>query len=152
MRTSTVRKENKYEEYFLFNNFLGANLLTGINIPFSYQIHISTHPTCSFKVSLCGYVKHFFSVEFPNLKVKRTLIIVIKNNANFTRENKLYRMPCTYFARKSISYFHVNKGDFTITIKIPKNVFYYDEPISYKIILDCKNLDLIVIFLPFFPF
>ena len=72
------------------------------------------------------------------------MIIVIKNNANFTRENDLYRMPCTYFARKSISYFYVNKGDFTITIKIPKNVFYYDEPISYKIILDCKNLDLIV--------
>ena len=60
LRTSTVQKENKYEEYFLFNNFLGANLSTGINIPFSYQIPISTHPTCSFKVSLCGYVKHFF--------------------------------------------------------------------------------------------
>ena len=80
-------------------------------------------------------------MEFPNLKVKRTLIIVIKNNANFTRENQLYRMPYTYLAKKSISNF---KGDFTITIKIPKNVFYYEEPISYKIISDCKDLDLIV--------
>ena len=143
--TSTESKENKYENYILFNNFIGANLLTGINIPFSYKIPILTHPTCSFKVSYYqGFIKHYFSIELPNLKVKRTLIIVIKNNANFTKENKLFKMPCVYFAKKSKSQFFINKGYFSITINLPKNVFYYDEPISYIIILDCKKIELLI--------
>ena len=148
LKISTKTKENKYKKDFFFNNFIGANLLTGINIPFSYKIPILAHPTCSFKVSYYqGFIKHYFSIELPNLKVKRTLIIVIKNNANFTKENKLFKMHCIYSARKSKFQFLINKGYFNITINLPKNVFYYDEPISYIIILDCKKIELLIIIL-----
>ena len=35
----------------------------------------------------------------------------------------------------------MNKGDFTICIKLPKNVFYYDEPKPYEIDLKYKELN-----------
>ena len=38
----------------------------------------------------------------------------------------------------------MNKGDFTISIKLPKNLFYYDEPINYEIVLDYKKLKLVI--------
>ena len=144
-KTSNEETENKIEKYALFNNFMGANLLTGLNIPFTFQIPLTIHPTCSFLVNKAlGYSKHFFSVEFPNLNVKRTLAIVIKNNANFTIENNLLKMPCKNFKKISKSNFLVSKGSFSININLPKNVFYYDEPIPFEIILDLKNLNLTI--------
>ena len=68
------------------------------------------------------------------------MIIIVKNLANFTYANKLLKKPCVYFAKKSKSKFLVSKGDFTINIQFPKNVFYYDEPIPYEIKLDLRNL------------
>ena len=142
-KTSIEENENKYEQYALFNNFIGSNLLTGVSIPFTFQIPISTHPTCSFIVDKTpGYSKHFFSAEIPHLNVKRTLIIVIKNNANFTIGNNLFKMPCQYFKKITKSNFLVNKGALNLTVNLPKNVFYYDEPVPFEIILDCKNLNL----------
>ena len=144
-KTSIEETENKIENYALFNNFIGANLLTGLSIPFTFQIPFTIHPTCSFLVDKTpGYSKHFFSAEFPNLNVKRTLAIVIKNNANFTMENNLLKMPCNYFKKISKLNFLVSKGNFSISINLPKNVFYYDEPIPYEIILDLKNLNLTI--------
>ena len=144
-KTIFEENKNKNEQFTLFNNYIGANLLTGISIPFTYQIPTTIHPTCSFLVnSALGYSKHFFTVELPNLNLKRALLIVIKNNANFTNENNLLQMPCKFFKTISKSKFLVNKGEFSITVNLPKNVFYFDEPIPFEIFLDCKNLDLII--------
>ena len=131
-----------YQKYHLFNNFVGANLLTKVKIPFSIKLPLNSYPSLSFNDG--GYVKHNFSVEFELLKIKRTLNIVVKNNPNFTTKNKLLRNPCKYFEKKSKSKFLANKGNFSIYINFPKNVFYYDEPIPYEIKIDCKELKLII--------
>ena len=74
-----------YKQNIMFDTFIGANLLTGITIPFSIPISTLAHPTCCFKYEYyIGYVKHFFIVGFSSLKLRRILNIVIKNNANFT--------------------------------------------------------------------
>ena len=134
---------NHSSNFLIFNTFIGSNLLTGLNMPFTYQIPFSFNPTCS--VLLDKYIykfKHFFSAEFPSLKVKRTLPIVIKNIQNFTLQNNLLKTPCTFSTKKSKSILFVNKGDFKIKINLPKNVFYYDEDIPYEINLDLRDLNL----------
>lgn len=141
--TSTVIKNfNIYEKYLIFNTFIGANLLLGVQIPFSIQLPHCAYPSCSF--SNGGYVKHNFSVEFPSLNIRRTLKIVVKNNPTFTIDNKLLKKPFKLFDKKSKSKFLINEGDYEIHINLPKNVFYYDEPIPYEINLNCKNLNLII--------
>ena len=129
-----------YKNYLAFNSFIGANLLTKINIPFSIVLPINSYPSCSFKDG--GYIKHSLSIEFQVLKVKRTIKIVVKNNPNFTIQNKLLKIPCKSYLQKSKSKFLVNKGNFNLLVNLPKNVFYYDEPIPYEIILNCENLKL----------
>ena len=53
-------------------------------------------------------------------------------------------MPYVFFSRNPKSKFWVYKGDFSIKLNLPKNVFYYDEPIPYIITLNCKNLSLTI--------
>ena len=134
---------NHSSNFLVFNTFIGSNLLTGVNLPFTYQIPFSFNPTCSVVLDKFIYnLRHFFSAEFPSLKVKRTLPIVIKNIQNFTLQNNLLKTPCTFSTKKSKSILFVNKGDFKIKINLPKNVFYYDEDIPYEINLDLRDLNL----------
>ena len=129
--------------FLVFNTFIGTNLLTGVNLPFTYQIPTTLNPTCCIILDKnAENLTHWFSAEFPSLKVKRTLQIVIKNNPNFTLQNTLLKIPYTFSSKKSKSILFINKGDFKITINLPKNSFYYDEKIPYEIILDLKNFHL----------
>lgn len=141
---SSVRKLNKYEKYFNFNSFIGANLLNGVDIPFTYQIPLSVLPTCCLFFLNSSHRKHLLSIELCFYKIRREIDIVIKNKQNFTLQNKLLKIPCSIFERKSKSIFLINKGDFIISINLPKNIFYYDEPIPYEFKLDCTNLHLII--------
>ena len=78
--------------HYIFNSFKGANLLTGVNIPFSFRIPISFNPSCLLSfISNSESLSHFFSVEFPLLKVKRALPIVIKSSQNFTSKLDYYK-------------------------------------------------------------
>ena len=136
---------NNYSNYLLFNTFMGANLLQGLNIPFTFPIPPSFKPTCVvIIVQSTENLIHYFSVEFPSLKIKRTLPIVIKNIPYFSLQNGLYKSPCTFSSKKSKSILLINKGEFTIKINLPKNIFFYDEKIPYEINLDLRNLNLTI--------
>lgn len=142
---SAYRNSILYENNISFDSFIGSNLLIGVSIPFSIPLPTIAYPTCSFKhFRYGGYVRHLLIVEFAHLKLKRILSIVVKNNPKFTTENKILRIPFTFSQQKSKSKFLTNKGNYIININLPKNVFYYDEPIPIEIIIDCKNLNLII--------
>ena len=133
-----------YNNFLIFNNFSGANLLTSITIPFSIKLSAKAKPSVSiyFGNNCNGYIRHFLVIEIPFFKVRRVMAIIVKNAANFTKENKLLKIPGSYSAKKSKSKFLSSKGNFSIDIKLAKNVFYYDEPIPFEVYLDCKNLNL----------
>ena len=119
-----------------FINFKGSNILTGINIPFSFQIPSNILPTVYF---YGYYIKHFICFELPGIKAKRSLMIIIKEFQSFTLENKLLRMPAIGFGdfykkRKS----NYRGGKVSYLLKIPKNSFSYLESIPYEIYLDCN--------------
>ena len=77
-----------------FMNFKGANILSGINISFSIKIPLNIHASLIF---YGDYVKHFLFVEFPGIKAKRTIMIIIKRFEKFSNENKLLRIPAKAF-------------------------------------------------------
>ena len=129
-----------FEKHLNFNNFVGSNLLLKIKIPFSIKLPYSIIP--SFSLRGGHYTNHFFSCEFPSLKVKKVLRIVVKNNPYFTKANKLYREPCKIVEVKSKSDFLIKKGNYKMSIVLPKNSFYYDEEIPYEITVECEKLDL----------
>ena len=122
-----------------FSNYRGANLMNGIQIPFSVQI-TNCHPTCYFDNNT--YVRHYFTIEFPSIQSKRTIFIVIKNHQNFTLENFLYRSPAIEQMEKTKHKLMFNQGKFAAALKLAKNVFTYDENINFELEIDCSQLDL----------
>ena len=120
-----------YQNYIIFNQFLNANLLSTVKIPFSIKLPLSIYPSCSFFDG--GHVKHTLSIVIEHLKVKEAYEIVIKNNPNFTAQNQLLKIPCIFTGEKSKSKLLVNKGNFKLIFTMPKNLYYYDEPIPFEI-------------------
>ena len=81
-------------ENFDFVNFKGANILSGIKISFSIKIPLNIHASLIFNGD---YVKHYLFVEFPGIKAKRAIMIIIKRFEKFSNENKLLRIPAKAF-------------------------------------------------------
>ena len=122
-----------------FSNYRGANLMQGINIPFSVQI-TNCYPSCIFNYR--NYVRHFFTVEFPSIQAKKTAIIIIKNSQNFNIVNGLYKSPAIEIKEKEKHKCLCAKGKFAAVLKLQKNVFFYDEQIPFELNIDCSQLSI----------
>lgn len=123
-----------------FSNFIGANILLGINIPFSFQIPLNILPTIFFGDY---YIKHFISFTMPGINAMRTLIIIIKGYKIFNFENKLLKMPASGFG----DFYMKPKGDYkggkvSCLLNIPKNSFSYFEIIPFEILINCTELNM----------
>ena len=123
-----------------FITFKGANLLLGINIPFSIEIPKNILASCYYSRH---FIKHFIYFEFPGIKAKRTLMIFIKGYKNYTLENKLLKMPASsfgdFYKKKKSKY---KGGKISCLLRIPKNSFDYKEVIPFEIYLNCTELNL----------
>ena len=64
-----------------FSNFQNANIMNTIKIPFQVQIPLNSYPSLIFDST--SYVKHYLCIEFPSIQAKKTVVIIIKNNAHF---------------------------------------------------------------------
>ena len=123
-----------------FITFKGANLLLGINIPFSIEIPKNILASCYYSRH---FIKHFVYFEFPGIKAKRTLMIFIKGYKNYTLENKLLKMPASsfgdFYKKKKSKY---KGGKISCLLRIPKNSFDYKEVIPFEIYLNCTELNM----------
>ena len=122
-----------------FQNYRGANLMNGVQIPFSVQI-TNCYPTCFFDSK--AFVRHYLTIEFPSIQAKKTIFIVIKNHQNFTLENLLYKSPAIEIKEIEKHKLMFSKGKFAAILKLDKNIFTYDENINFELEIDCSQLDM----------
>ena len=143
--TSTAEKRVDEENIIIFSihmdfsNFNGANILTGLQIPFQIQVPVMSYPSCFFEPS--AYCRHFLTCDFPTIEARKSVEIIIKNNMYFSSLNGLLKTPAVI--TKEITkhkYAFFNYGSFKATITLPKNIFSYTENIPFIIEIDCKKL------------
>jgi hypothetical protein len=123
-----------------FTNFLNANIMQTVVIPFQVQLPMQIYPSVIF--SSDAYVKHHLSIDFPSIQAKKTVIIVIKNNQHFTTFNQLWQQPAVCFKETTKHALFVSKGSFKSTLTLPRNAFTYDEKIPFTVDIDCSQLSL----------
>ena len=134
-----LKQDDKILNISLYlSNYIGANLLTTINIPFSIQIPIVIAPT--FIVNRDIYCRHFLTVHIPSIESKKSLLIIIKSAKNFTIENKLFKSPATVFKEIRKCSFLVSKGKIACYLKTTKNSWDYNEEIPVELTLNCSNI------------
>ena len=121
-------------------DYNGKNIsLDGLNIPFEVKIPQNVYPSCIFESS--AFVRHFFSITFPFIEAKKTVVIVIKNDAHFSNNNGLLKSPT--ILQKEIEkheLIYVNSGSFKFKITLPKNIFIYSEEVPFIIEIESENL------------
>ena len=142
--TSSKNKEEIENKTILsipmdFSNFNGANILTGIQIPFQLKVPETAYPSCFFEST--AYVKHFLILDFHSIQARKTNIIIIKNNIYFSNYNGLLKAPIIYYKEiTKYKYAFFNYGSFKATATLPKNIFSYNEKIPFLIDIECPKL------------
>ena len=74
-----------------FSNFTNAKMVPSLKIPFQINVPHNVYPSCFFEKDC--YVVHFLTCEFESLQAKKSVMIIIKNNYYFSKENKLLKIP-----------------------------------------------------------
>lgn len=143
--TSTAEKRVDEENITIFSihmdfsNFNGANILTGLQIPFQIQVPVMSYPSCFFEPS--AYVRHFLTCDFPTIEARKSVEIIIKNNMYFSSLNGLLKTPAVLTKEKTKHKFaFFNYGSFKVDITLPKNIFSYTESMPFIVEIDCQKL------------
>ena len=133
------------EENILFKypmnipKFEGKDVIDGKTIPFEFQIPLNSYP--SLILDSNSYVRHILTFDFSSIDVKKSIVIIIKNDQYFSAFNELYKSPIekTHKTTKhKYAIFYV--GDISGTVKLEKNAFAYNESIPLQIEIDCSTL------------
>ena len=125
-----------------FSNFQNANIMSTVTIPFQFQLPLTIYPSLIFSSN--SYVKHYLCIDFPSIRAKKTVIIIIKNNSHFSTYNGLLQQPAVCFKETTKHKLFVSQGSFTCSLKLPRNSFTYDEMIPFEIDIDCSKLSLTI--------
>lgn len=130
-----------FSETLNFPNYNGFIISRGgLNIPFKIKIPQTAYPSCIFFESN-AFVRHFFSINFPSINAKKTLVITIKNNLHFSIDNHLLKSPLKVekeIIKHKLMYF--NSGSFKFSITLPKNFYSYDEIVPFLLDIETENL------------
>ena len=138
-----IREQEKkilYSTTFNYSQYLGSNLMNGIQLPFSLFIPNNLDPSFYYKNS---YIRHILTVDFFGLESKNSLGLVIKNPRYFSLENQSLKEPLTVFkdiSKTKMLFF--SQGKIAIYITSISNSYKYGSKIPLKINIDASELDL----------
>ena len=135
-------KENQtvYSTNFNYSQYLGSNLMNGIQIPFQLFLPQNLDPSFNYQNS---YIRHILTFDFLGLESKNSIGLVIKNPRYFSKENKSLKEPLSVF--KDITkrkMFFFNQGKIAIYITSKSNSYIYGEKIPLETIIDASELNL----------
>ena len=72
-----------------FKKYKDRTLIIPLSLPFSIKIPHSTDPTLFYEE--INFIKHYLTVEFPQIKCKKSIGIIIQNRQRFLKENGLLK-------------------------------------------------------------
>ena len=127
-----------------FSNYLNSSMIPCLKIQFQIKVPDNAYPSCLFEANT--YVIHYLTIEFESLQAKKSVIIIIKNNPYFTKENGLLKIPAIYnHILTKHKYVIFDCGYLDIKIILEKNICSYNDNLPIVINIDCNKLTMIKI-------
>lgn len=145
---STISSNKEYEEHiiysttFNFHDYLGKNLVNGLQIPFTIFLPDIIEPSFYYKKS---FIKHILNFDFAGFNCKNSIGLLIKNPRYFNEANKNLKEPLKIL-RDIIKtkMFFINQGKIAIYIFSKSNSYLYGTAIPLEIKIDASELDLFI--------
>ena len=92
-----IREKEKqilYSTVFNYNQFLGFNIMNGLQLPFQLVLPQNLDPSFYYQNS---YIRHILTFDFLGLESKNSIGLVIKNPRYFSLENQSLKEPLSVF-------------------------------------------------------
>ena len=138
-----IREKEKqilYSTVFNYNQFLGFNIMNGLQLPFQLNLPNNLDPTFYYQKS---YIRHILTFDFLGLESKNSIGLVIKNPRYFSLQNQSLKEPLSVFkdmTKTKMLFF--NQGKIATYITSKSNSYKYGEKISINITIDASELNL----------
>ena len=135
-------RENQivYSTMFNYSQYLGSNLMNGIQLPFQIVLPQNLDPSFFYQNS---YIRHIVTFDFLGLESKNSIGLVIKNPRYFKLENNSLKEPLKVFkdiSKTKMLFF--KQGNIAIYITSKSNSYLYGEKIPIEISIDASELEL----------
>ena len=138
-----IREKEKqilYSTVFNYNQFLGFNIMNGLQLPFQLVLPQNLDPSFYYQNS---YIRHILTFDFLGLESKNSIGLVIKNPRYFSLENQSLKEPLSVFkdmTKTKMLFF--NQGKIATYITSKSNSYKYGEKIPINITIDASELNL----------
>ena len=138
-----IREKEKqilYSTVFNYNQFLGFNIMNGLQLPFQLVLPQNLDPSFYYQNS---YIRHILTFDFLGLESKNSIGLVIKNPRYFNLENQSLKEPLSVFkdmTKTKMLFF--NQGKIATYITSKSNSYKYGEKIPINITIDASELNL----------
>ena len=129
--------KNLITQPYRFKKYKNRSILVPLSLPFSIRIPVEADPTFLYEDS--NFIKHFLSIEFPKIKCKKKVGIIIQNRQKFVG-NKI-NSPIEKF-NDIQRHFLKNYSKVSFLFKTDKSSYAYNEIIPYEIIMNCTESEI----------
>lgn len=127
---------------YSFKRYKNRSILIPLTLSFSLQIPTEIDPTLLYEET--NYIKHYLSIDFPQIKCKKSIGLIIQNRQRFYKENGLLKTTVEKFNDIHKSLFFKKNSKIAFLFKTDKNSYAYNELIPYEIIMNCTESELII--------
>ena len=127
---------------YSFKKYKNRSILIPLSLSFNIQIPTDIVPTLLYEDT--NFIKHFLSIDFPQIKCKKSIGLIIQNRQKFCKENCLLKTSIEKFSDINKSIFFQKNSKIAFLFKTDKNSYAYNELIPYEIIMNCSESELII--------
>ena len=135
-----IEKQTVYSTTFNYSQYLGSNLVSGLQLPFQLFLPKNLDPSFFYQNS---FIRHILTFEFLGLESKNSIGLVIMNPRYFSLQNQSLKEPLSVFkdmTKTKMLFF--SQGKIAIYITSRSNSYIYGEKIPLEITIDASELDL----------
>ena len=127
---------------YSFKKYKNRSILIPLTLSFNIQIPTEIDPT--FLHEDTNFIKHYLSIDFLQIKCKKSIGLIIQNRQKFCKENGLLKTTIEKFNDIHKSIFFKQNSKIAFLLKTDKNSYAYNELIPYEIIMNLTESDLII--------
>lgn len=135
-------KKNVFSQPYRFKKYKNRSIHIPLTLSFSIRIPVEISPTLLHEET--NFIKHFLTIDFPQIKEKKSIGIIIQNRQIFLKENGLFKTSIEKFNDIQKSIIFQKNSKIAFLFRTEKNSYAYNEYIPYEIIMNCTESEPII--------
>ena len=135
-------KKTVLSQLYSFKKYKNRSIYIPLTLPFSIRIPKEIDPTLLDENT--NFIKHILTINFPKVKAKKSIGIIIQNRQIFLKENGLFKTSIVKFHDIQKSIIFQKNSKIAYLFSTEQNSYPYNAYIPYEIIMNCTESEEII--------